>query len=464
MARIYAIMFFNAENTYPKGRFAGGRSRVKGGGAVDEVAVKEITRGVRLTAVRAERFKTGCLSMTLLAPHTKRTAALNAVLPYVLRRGTSRLTDMESIARALDNMYGARIEPALRKKGEVTALGFCADFPDGAFLPGRADILGQTAQLMGEMLLSPATRSGRLRGEFVESERRNLMDDIAAEINDKRAYASQRLTEAMFRGERYGVGKLGTLADAGRIGVTGLTRHYKELLSSAPLEVFYCGAEDPERVAALVREVLAPLPRSGEILMPATEGADRVQTAPPRFLTERMDVTQGRLVMGWRLGRIMERADTAALMVFNAAFGGAVTSKLFMNVRERLGLCYQIGSVADRYKGALFVSAGIDPEMDGTVTAEVERQLEALARGELEDWELEGARRAVMSSVASALDDQMGLEGMYLDARLDGSPRPEELAARALAVTREDIAAYAASAKLGCVYFLTAEDEDAENP
>lgn len=428
---------------------------------MDTVLEREIMRGVHLTAVRAERFKTGCLSMTLLAPHMKKTAAMNAVLPYVLRRGTARLPDMESIAAALDDMYGVRIEPAIRKKGEVAAVGFCADFPDRAFLPGMTDTLGQTAQLMGELLLSPATRGGRLRADYVESERRNLTDDINAEINDKRSYASLRLTEAMFRGESYGVPKLGTLADAGRISVATLTRHYKELIVGAPIEIFYCGAEDPERVAAIAREVLSPLPRAAEIVMPVTHDAARLPAGPAKRIVERMDVTQGRLIMGFRLGEIMEEPDFAALAVFNAAFGG-VTGKLFTHVRERLGLCYYAQSVVDRYKGALFVSAGIDHYNAGRAEEEILRQLELLAAGEMEDWELDGARRATVSAIYSALDEPMGLEGMYLDRAAAGmAERPEELAARASMVSREEIARIAGAAKLACVYFLTAEDEDA---
>ncbi len=420
-------------------------------------------RGVWLTAVRAERFKTGCLSVTALAEHGKRMAAMNAVLPYVLRRGTSRLPDMESIAGALDDMYGARIEPAIRKRGEIAALGFCADFPDGAFLPGRPDTLGAVTALVGELLLSPATKGGRLRGDYVESERRNLLDDIAAEINDKRSYASLRLTGTMFRGERYGVPKLGTAADAEKISVATLTKYYKELIACAPIEVFYCGAEAPERVAALAREALSPLPRSAQIRMPVTENAWVVPEGQVRRLTETMDVTQGRLCMGWRLSESARDPDRAALAVFNAAFGGSVTSKLFTRVREELGLCYYAESVTDRWKGALFASAGIDFDMAGTAEREIAAQLDALARGELEDWELEGARRAVVNAVTSVLDEQPGLEGYYLDRSIAGAGlRPEELAARASLVTREEIAAVAASARLKCVTFLTAEDENAD--
>ncbi len=427
---------------------------------MDTVTELEIMRSVRLTCVRATRFKTGCLSMTFLAPHTKKTAALNAALPYVLRRGTNRCPDMESLAAALDDLYGARVEPAIRKKGEVAALGFCADFPDRAFLPGNIDVLAGVAGIMGELILTPATFGGRLRADYVESERENLIADINAEINDKRSYAALRLVEAMYRGQSYGVGKLGSLADASRVSVYTLTRHYKEIISASPLEIFYCGAEEPERVAAVAREALSALPRAADRAAPRTAVDTGVPAGKVRHMTETMDVTQGRLIMGFRLGEIMEKPNYPALMVFNAAFGGSVTGKLFMNVREKLALCYYISSSVDMHKGGMFVSAGIDPDRESEVEEEILRQLDAIARGELEPWELESAKRGVISSIRSALDDPMGLESLYLDRTILGARATMgELAALCEEVTAEELAAVARSARLSHTYFLTSGEE-----
>ncbi len=419
-------------------------------------------RGVRMTAVRDERFKIGCLSASFLAPHNRRTAPLNAVLPYVLRRGTARCPDSVTLAAAMDDLYGARIEPAIRKRGEVAAVGFCADFPDGAYLPGRTDVLSGTAYLLGELLLTPATRGGWLRADYVLSERQNLVDDINAEINDKQSYASQKLVEAMFRGESYGVGKLGNLADARRISVQGLTKYYKELIATAPLELFYCGAEEPERVARVLREALASLPRTGEHTRPVTAVRTDFPGVGEKVLRETMDVTQGRLVMGFRLRKTMENPSYAALAVFNALFGGSATSRLFLNVRERLALCYYANSAVDRHKGALFVSAGIDFDKYDEARREILAQLSSIANGFIEPWELEAAKRGVVSSLLASLDDPLGLEGLYLDRAVLGyRARPEELAALCELVTARDVAAVAGDALLTHIYFLTAEEKDA---
>ena len=67
-----------------------------------------------------------------------------------------------------------------------------------------------------------------------------------------------------------------------------------------------------------------------------------------RFVEEEMDVTQGKLVLGFRLGECMEEAGHPGALCFNAVYGsGGATSKLFMNVREKavaVLLC-KLGSV-----------------------------------------------------------------------------------------------------------------------
>ena len=60
----------------------------------------EILPGVWLTALRTDKFKTAWLSVNLLTQLRRSTAACTAVLPYVLRRGSTRLPDLETIARA----------------------------------------------------------------------------------------------------------------------------------------------------------------------------------------------------------------------------------------------------------------------------------------------------------------------------------------------------------------------------
>ena len=251
---------------------------------------EELFPCVSLTAVQTDKFKTGCMTAYLLTQLHRETAAENAVLPYVLRRGTKSLPDMRRISERLDALYGAEIEPSVRKLGEIQAVGFYAGFAEDAFLPGETDVLGEVISLLSELWLSPATRGGLFLPAYVDSEREQLVERIERVKNDKRSWAFRRLRENMCA---YATGAYGTADEAGSIHYVKLTKHYKELLAVSPMEIFYCGSRPGKEVAAMLREAFALLPR-GEIDLDL--GIDIRMNAveeKPRYFTEEDEISQG---------------------------------------------------------------------------------------------------------------------------------------------------------------------------
>lgn len=96
----------------------------------------ELMPGVFLSHLCSDKFKTACMSVTLLTQLRRETAAMNAVIPFVLRRGTTRYSDMEQLSRRMDELYGAAVEPVVRRIGEIQCIGFYGSFPEPDYLPG----------------------------------------------------------------------------------------------------------------------------------------------------------------------------------------------------------------------------------------------------------------------------------------------------------------------------------------
>ncbi|MBR2717559.1 MAG: insulinase family protein [Oscillospiraceae bacterium] len=425
----------------------------------------EILPGVYLTCLQTEKFKTGLLSVSFLTRLCREEAAQNTLIPSVLRRGTTSHPDMEALADRLDSLYGARIEPISRKLGEIQAAGFWASFADDAWLPeGGTSLLEDTAALLGELILSPNTRGGLLLPAYVESEKEKLLEDIRARVNDKIAYSRLRLTELMCAAEDYAVDVLGTEDTAESIGYVALTKRYKRLLSTAPVEIFYCGAADAARVEAALMDAFMPLPRGEIDYELGTDVRMNALEDHVRYHTETMDVTQGKLVIGWRLGLSMEDPDPAVLRVMNTVFGGGVHSKLFRNVREKLSLCYYAGSGIDLMKGFLFVSCGIEPEKYDEALQAILRQLEAMRAGEITEEELAGAKASLVSDLTGLSDNPGQLESFWLSQNLLGLEYgPEELAALVEDVTAEQVSAAARAMECDMVYFMTCSGEENED-
>ncbi len=425
-----------------------------------EVTQKELLPGVTLTALRTDKFKSSCMALTLFAPMDAQTVTANALLPSVLRRGTEKYPDTQAISSALDDLCGGTLEARVRQQGEIQCVGFVGSFLDDAFSPDGTPILEPAAQLMGDLLLHPATENGMFRADYVSGEGKNQSDRIRAQINDKRQYSMKRLTQLMCEKEPYGLDKLGFAEQAVNITATQLWDRYQTLLKTAPIVLYYCGSAPVERVEQALKVALADLPERDVIpVTPDLVQVERVKTV--RTFEDALDVTQGKLAIGWRTGRVnIHSEDYPALLVLNGIYGGTTTSKLFMNVRERLSLCYFASSMLDKQKGLMLVSSGIEFDKVEEAREEILAQFQACVTGDFTEQELEAARRAVVSSLTSGEDSQ-GLIEFYWQAQdaAGMNQKPMELAQLVEDVTAEQVIAVAKKLELDTIYFLKGKEE-----
>ena len=415
------------------------------------IETTELLPGITLRCFRDSRFKQGCLSLQFVRAMAKEESAMNALLPNVLLRGTNAHPDLRAITHRLDELYGASVSPVVRRVGDYQTVGLYCGFMDDRFaLPGDK-VLQPMLSFLEELLLDSPLEDGGFSRSFVESEKRNLIATIESELNDKRNYAMSKLLKLMCSGDSFGLPRLGTKEQVEAIDPAGLYAHYREILRRSPVNLFYVGSGSSEQVADLLKPLFAKLERKYEAL----PGQTGFRSTGGSHGVETMEVSQGKLCMGFTTPITNRTPEFPAMQVLNTLFGAGMTSKLFMNVREKMSLCYSIGSGYYGTKGIVTVSAGIDSDMEQTVKEEVLRQLDACRAGEITEEELEAARRAIVSSLRATHDSPGSIEGYYATAALSGMGlTPAEYRTAVETVTLEDVVAAAKSIRLHTTYFL----------
>ena len=415
------------------------------------IETKEIAPGITLHCCRDSRFKTGCLSFQLVRPMCREEAAKNALLSAVLLRGTKKHPDLRSITQALDELYGASVSTLVRRVGDYQTVGFYCGFMDDRFaLPGDR-VLEPMLRFLEEILLDSPTENGGFRADFVESEKKNLASNIDSELNDKRVYAVGQLLKTMCRADTFGIPRLGEKEDVLAIDAADLYRHYRKILRESPIQVFYVGSAQPETVENLLVPIWQRLDRA-PVTLPAQTG---FHPCEGRDETETMDVSQGKLCIGYTTSITNRDPDFPAMQVMNTIFGAGMTSKLFMNVREKLSLCYSVGSSYYGTKGIILVSAGIDFDKEDLTRQEIEKQLNACKNGDIAEEELVSAQQALLSSLRATHDSPGAIEGYYATAALSGMKlTPAEYMAAVEAVTVQQVAAAARKVVCHSSFFL----------
>ena len=414
----------------------------------------ELFPGVTLRCCRDNRFKQGVLSLQFLRPMCREEAALNALLPAVLLRGTKSCPDMRAITLRLDDLYGASVGALVRRIGDIHCTGLSCGFIDDRFTLDGDAIFAPMMAFLEEILLDPVMEKNAFREDYVQTEKQNLIWAIEAQRNDKRSYANNQMLKIMCKDDSYGIPRLGEIADVEAISPESLYTHYQKILQESPIHVFYVGSADPETVADTLRPMLGKLAKD-PISLPDQTGFTPVAFSEHE---EILDVAQGKLCLGYATPINLRHPDYAAIQVCNTILGAGMTSKLFMQVREKMSLCYDIGSGFHGSKGIMTVAAGIEFEKKEIVRQEIFHQLQEICDGNISREELTAAKEALLSNLRSTHDSPGAIEGYYASAALSGiGMTPAEFMEAIASVTVQDVAKAAKTLSLQTVYFLRGE-------
>ena len=421
---------------------------------------RAICDGVNFRSIRDTKFKTMRISAHLIVPMSRQTAAENALLPFLLSRASREYPDFTKLGQRLAELYGASLNADVQKLGDLQVLSLSASgIADRYALEGEA-ISGELAKLLCSILFDPPLVDGLFPEDGFEQEKRQTMELIDSEYSDKRTYARQRCEAIMCADEPYGVNRYGGKEDIARVGRPALTAAWKRLLATAKIELMVLGDCDPAPVYEGFRAAFETLGsrKTADCTTKVVRSAEKVNT-----VTEKMDVAQGKLVMGFRTGTATPDEEVPATRLMAALFGGTPNSKLFLNVREKLSLCYYCSASYNSMKGIMLVQSGVEVKNMERAKEEILRQLDEVKQGNFDESEVEAAKMSLCNSYRTLSDSLGGLENWYLSQTFAShSQQPEEAAAQINAVTRQEIIDAANRVTLDTVYCLVGNGEDAQ--
>ena len=415
--------------------------------------IVKLKDGVEGLFVKNERFNTTSISFNFYLPLKKETVAENALLPFILTSCSEKYPSFSALNYKLNKLYGARLDASTEKYGDCQLLRMTVSVIDDRFTFDSDSLVKQASELLLGLIFSPSTQDGAFLSSDVEREKRKAIEHIKGEIAEKRIYAKNRLLSEMFKDTPYGLPKCGTVEDVEKTDGKSLYKAWENMLSSAFVRVQVVGASLPNRFFEDIAEKFQNVKRNNitdcKFCLPAKP------TDKPKTVFEKMDVKQGKLVMGFSSEMYGDDDMSLPLMVMCDIFGGGPYSRLFSNVRERMSLCYYCSASSVRYKGLLTVDSGVETANAEKAQNEILNQLEIIKKGEFTDFEFDASVKSICDSLNTYYDSQNSLDLWYaLKINNQNLYSPKDIAEKIKKITREDVILAAKGVKLHTVYKL----------
>ncbi len=409
--------------------------------------------GIHYNVINDPKFKHNRISANLIVPLDMSTVTDYALLPFVMRKGYQGCADFSALNARLDDLYGASLSADVSKIGRYQILSISIQSIDDRFAIQKEELVKECAVTLRDMLISPNIVNGAFPQIDIELERQYLIDTIESEINDKRAYAMSRCKAIMCEGDAAAIRRYGYIDRAKLLTPQSAASSYDRLMRMAAIELCFVGSGNGDTAGDILIKGLSAMKRQ-----PLSYAPEPMKTTAKNVNEhiEHMDVSQSKLVMGFRTGEIANIGEQNATRLMTAILGGTPFSKLFMNVREKLSLCYYCAARFDRATGILMIDSGIEGDNREKAQAEILNQLEAVKRGDFTDEELENARLSMKNSLRSVSDSPGSIDDWNLMQLVSGTGiSPDEDIAALDGVTGQQVIEAAKKVSLDTVYLLT---------
>lgn len=360
----------------------------------------------------------------------------------------------EEISKEMEEMYGASFDCGLDKTGDNQVLKFYIESINDNFLPKQGEnILEKSIKNILEIIFNPYTENDSFKNEYIEQEKNNLKQRIEGKIDNKARYAMDRCIEEMYKDKPFGLYKFGYIEDLESINSKNLYQYYKELINSCKLDIFVSGNinDKVENIVKQDENIVKLQDRNADYVVPKLELKQEKQE---EIVTESMDVTQGKLLLGLDVNIDDEKLKYDTL-IYNSILGGSANSKMFQNVREKAHLAYVASSSYLRYKSNIFVNCGIEIGNYEKALELIRKQIDDMKKGDFTDKDIEDAKTGIIANIKTIADEQdTELTYCFGQELSHNKTSVEEYEEKINNVSKEDIINIANKVSINIVYFL----------
>lgn len=363
-----------------------------------------LCNSVFLNKVEVTKFKTNFVCINFIIPLDNENASKAALLAYVLKHGCKAYPGISEIASRSSELYGAEIDIAIRKKGDAQIISFYIDYVNPFFIPGNPDINAMSLDLLKNVVFNPLIENGSFSKDYVDIEKHNLIDIINSLKNNKTSYARKRCAQLVAEGHPFSICEYGDIDVLSRIDENILADFYEFFINNASVEIFAVGDFGKYDIASAFNGVFAD---NKDRL---TVNSSSVVAKEYRSVIEHEMVEQAKLSLGYVYDGDFSAVE---LTLFLLLFAASPNSMLFMNVREKMSLCYYCSATVAKLKKIMVVYSGVLPEKLSVAENEIKHQLDMVAKGEFTKEDFEAAKIYYHNSLNSVYDSALSIEEFY---------------------------------------------------
>ncbi len=351
------------------------------------ITTTHLSTGLKLITVPLPSATTVTVFVIAKTGSGYETRAINGIshfLEHMMFKGTDKRPTTREIAVELDAIGG-----------EYNA--FTSKEWTGYYAKAEARHLAVLLDVLADIYLN-----SKFAADEIERERGVILEEMNMYQDTPTKYVEDLIEELLFGNQPQGWKVIGEPETVRQINRPKMSRYHRTHYTAANSLIVIAGAWGRLNLPRLVNQYFQTMARGRKITKPRFKP---VLNKKPAVLLHHKKTDQSHLILALP-AYVATNRRLPALKILNIILGGNMSSRLFLNIREREGLCYYIGSQAEAYTdcGYWSVHAGVDTSRVERAIKLILLELKRLASGDITARDLQAARDFYEGKLALALE------------------------------------------------------------
>ena len=411
----------------------------------------ELVPGISAHFVQSKKFKTNKITIRFTAPLSLETIAGRMLSASMLETANQVYPTSQVFRRYLASLYGTDISTSAYRRGQAHILDLTFTYVRDDFLSKKNVLTSRILELVKQTLFAPLALDGAFEPTLFEIEKKQLLANLATDMDDSFYFAHKELDSLFFHDERLQLRYSDLRNSISNESPESSYTCFQDALKNDRIDFFFLGDFNEVEITESLKS-LSFTARKSDISIQYHQSYSNV-------LQEGMvqrNVGQSVLEMGYHSPVKYGDDQHLPMLIMNGLLGEFAHSKLFTNVRENAGIAYTVSSQLDLFSGLLRMYAGINRENRNQARKMMNHQLMDLKKGNFTDFELDQTKEMIRRSLLIAQDSQHTLvERLYLSVLFGKATFDiDRMLERLESVDKEAVCKAANSLKLQAIYFM----------
>lgn len=404
--------------------------------------------------INTDKFKTISLRINFKRKVSKSEITMRNLLTRVLLESsefykTSRLIEIET-----EKLFGLMLRSSATISGNYSVMSFESSFLNEEYtLAGSFD---RSLDFILSFIFNPNIVDGGFDVDSFNLCRESLRTDILCAKENPSRYGMHRMLALMDPDAPYSINTDGYIEDLDEITEKSLYDYYKEVVKSDLIDIFIIGSFDEFKIKNVINSKFKintlKKPSLSHYVVHNKVGK-RVRT-----YNEVMSLEQSKLFIGCKLDNLTPFEQKYVMNIYSFILGGSPNSLLFMSLREKNSLCYNVNSVYQPVFNLLSIRAGIDACNFKKSVSLIKDSMKDILDGNFDDSFIDAGIITYKNTFKEVMDSSFSILNAYTSCEYLGYDSIDKRVKEISKVTRDDVIRVAKKVHMDTVFLLEGDD------